>query len=195
MSKRVSVSLLLVLLAAGLTYGQSSRNQPSELFPIYKDRKWGYIDNTGKVVIEPKFDEAREFVDGLAIVKMGGRYGYVDTTGQIAIDVPFDSVSTIHQFSEGLALIHVGGIGYRYIDKKGQVVLAPKADQAWDFSEGLARINQFGKWGYMDKTGQIVIEPIYDEAKDFSGGLARVELGRRWGYIDKTGKFIWRLTY
>ena len=30
--------------------------------------KWGYIDESGKMVIKPQFDDARAFFDGLAAV-------------------------------------------------------------------------------------------------------------------------------
>jgi uncharacterized protein YdeI (BOF family) len=186
-------SFLIVTVAVAFGFGQSPRRPPSELFPILKGSRWGYIDNKGKVVIEPKFEEARQFVDGLAIVRQDGRFGFIDKSGQIAVTIPFGSVNSVREFSDGLALVSVSEVGYRYIDKKGQVTLEPKVDSAGDFSEGLARVAQYDKWGFMDKTGQIVIEPIFDRVEDYSGGLARVQLGSRWGYIDKAGKWVWRL--
>lgn len=60
--------------------------------------KWGYVDRTGWFVIEPRFNEAKPFIDGLAFVKIGGydakavihviglldssgKWGYIDKTG------------------------------------------------------------------------------------------------------------------
>jgi len=41
--------------------------------------KWGYINAAGEVVIEPRFDDARYFTEGLAIVRIDeyerGKYG------------------------------------------------------------------------------------------------------------------------
>jgi len=37
--------------------------------PVSRDSKFGYIDKTGKMVIEPQFEIAREFSDGLASVR------------------------------------------------------------------------------------------------------------------------------
>jgi hypothetical protein len=45
-------------------------------------KKWGYIDKTGKMVINPQFDEAGQFTEGLALVTVGGRIGYIDNTGR-----------------------------------------------------------------------------------------------------------------
>ncbi|MBC6452837.1 MAG: WG repeat-containing protein, partial [Hormoscilla sp. SP5CHS1] len=62
-----------------------------------------------------------------------------------------------------------------YINKTGQIVIAPKFDEANSFSEGLADVKIDGKWGYINKTGQIVIAPKFDEANSFSEGRAYVK--------------------
>jgi hypothetical protein len=40
------------------------------------------VDKSGKLVINPQFDEAMSFANGLARVKMGGRTGYINATGK-----------------------------------------------------------------------------------------------------------------
>jgi hypothetical protein len=46
-----------------------------------RDGKYGYIDKQGHFVVNPQFDEAGEFNDGLAAVRIGndktGKYGYI----------------------------------------------------------------------------------------------------------------------
>ena len=37
--------------------------------------KFGYIDKSGKVKVNPQFDSAGDFSDGLALVALGRRYG------------------------------------------------------------------------------------------------------------------------
>ena len=48
-----------------------------------------------------------------------------------------------------------------YIDRTGNVIIAPQFQQASEFSEGVAAVNIDGKWGYIDQKGQIVIEPQF----------------------------------
>ena len=47
----------------------------------YFDGKWGYIDTTGKRVIEVKFEEASDFYNEEARVKLNGVSMYIDKTG------------------------------------------------------------------------------------------------------------------
>jgi hypothetical protein len=59
-------------------------------FATKQGAKWGYIDHTGRVVIKPSFDEAHEFVGGVAAVYeirlpnsvQESRWGYIDKTGK-----------------------------------------------------------------------------------------------------------------
>ena len=80
--------------------------------------KWGYVDKTGKFVVNPLFDDVSNFVKGLAVMKVGDKYGYVDKTGKFVINPQFDYA---RNFWGGLAYVMVGG-KYGYIDKTGSYV-------------------------------------------------------------------------
>ena len=54
------------------------------LFPAAVDGRCGFIDKTGVFSINPQFDEAMDFQNGLAQVKIGRVVGYVDTAGKYA---------------------------------------------------------------------------------------------------------------
>ncbi len=78
-----------------------------------------------------------------------------------------------------------GKWGYR--DRKGNVVIQPDYDDAFEFSEDLACVERDGKLGYIDKKGEQVIDFKYDSATSFADGLASVTIGEKSGYIDKHG--------
>src|ERR1700690_1621508 len=44
---------------------------------------YGYINTDGKFAINPQFEDAGMFSDGLGPVRTGGRWGYVDKTGTV----------------------------------------------------------------------------------------------------------------
>ena len=58
------------------------------------DNKYGYIDKTGKYIINPQFDEAYPFTDnGLARVQTGDRYGFAELAAMAEenpVDVELD---------------------------------------------------------------------------------------------------------
>ena len=80
-------------------------------------------------------------------------------------------------------------IPYRKGDKWGfctpdkKMVVQPKYDDVWSFSEGLVRVKLNGKWGFIDKTGKEIVTPKYDDAGVFKKGLARVKLNGKEFYI------------
>jgi hypothetical protein len=77
-----------------------------------------------------------------------------------------------------------------YIDTSGAIVIALEFDDARDFSEGFAAVEEQGLWGYIDKTGGWSIEPRFAQAFQFVDGLALARLGDRWVYIDPTGGVV-----
>lgn len=73
---------------------------------ITKAGKFGFVNTTGKEVIAPKYAEASNFNEGLALVKSLGKYGFIDKTGKEVIKPQFEDAMS---FSEGLAAVKVNG--------------------------------------------------------------------------------------
>jgi hypothetical protein len=179
--------------------------------------KWGYKDASGVYRIQPQFDAAMRFSEGLAAVALHKKVGYIDTIGTMVISPQFVDGEAFH---EGLALVYTtwgvnifGTEGWDlfrragYIDRAGKIVIQPRlAENARDFSEGVAAFQPGlaspgnAKWGYLDKAGEWAIKPRFEIASDFSEGLAavKVSVGKetgqeeptyKWGYIDHSGNF------
>ncbi|MHC4474708.1 MAG: WG repeat-containing protein [Planctomycetota bacterium] len=151
------------------------------------DSTYGYVDESGQIVITPMFGQAGDFAEGLARVRIGEKYGYVDKTGKIVIEPQFDYRAT--HFSEGMATIAIGD-KYGFIDKTGQTVIKVQFDCADRFSYGLAAVKIGRKWGYINKAGQVAVERRFDFAYSFREELAAVQIKDRWGYIDRKGSFV-----
>ena len=157
---------------------------------IVKNGKFGLIDKTGKVVVEPKFDDMSiAFRDGAILVgemKYGRmKYGYVDKNGKTIIPLRYDEVRS---FSDGLASVRIGD-KWSVIDKSGATVSKLNFNYPLKFTEGLASVKFNGLYGFVDKDANVVIEPKFELASLFSEGLAAVKSGGKWGFIDKSGNF------
>ena len=131
--------------------------------------KWGYIDETGRVVISYMYEDAGGFSEGLAAVKKGGKWGYIDKTGRLVISYMYDYG---YSFSEGMAAVENGG-KCGFIDKTGRLIVSYKYDETGCFNEGMSEVGMTKKemfmgieikttyWGYIDKSGREVVPLIY----------------------------------
>lgn len=117
--------------------------------------KYGYIDGSGKAIINAQFEATGYFSEGLAAVRKGKLWGYIDRTGSLLVDPQFDGVSP---FSEGLAAVNKGG-KWGYIDKTGRMPINPQFDVAGDFVDGLAMVWLGKKMGYILPTGKFFWGP------------------------------------
>ena len=86
--------------------------------------------------------------------------------------------------------------------KNGNVVVEPKYDHAWIFSDGLGAVEEDGRIKFLDSTGKIVIDNgmKYDGTSDgyvFHGGYIAVcaEASEKYGLMDKTGNMVLPLEY
>ncbi len=139
----------------------ASQTQPesSHWYLIKRDSLWGYVNLKGEIVVNPQFDDARFFDNGLAEVRLGTRWGIIDESGKYIINPQFDDVSS---FSEGLAAVGLGG-KCGFMDKQGKIVINPQFDDVRSsFSEGLATVKLGGKYGLINKRGIFVVNPVYD---------------------------------
>lgn len=83
---RITLSALAIaLLSACASPGPQYRNvgKYSEgLAPVQaQSGKWGFINQQQQWVIQPRFDEAKEFQDGKAAAKQGGKWGFINKQG------------------------------------------------------------------------------------------------------------------
>lgn len=186
---------------------------------VRKFGKYGYIDKTGKTLIETQFDDALSFSEGLAGVMKDGKCGFIDKQGKMTIELPtgFGLNSAYFsgkggRFSEGMAWVEKEG-KWGLINKSGEIIIEPQYKYADDFSEGLALVgniitrgaNFYGcDFQLINKTGKVVLQPQFDYVESFHGGLAIVAkrdstipndygIGYQrfmYGVIDKTGKVV-----
>ena len=154
--------------------------------PVKINGLWGFVDATGKVVVEATYKGVGQMSQGLAWVKNeAGKVGFIDATGKLAIDDQFDAAK---DFTDGLARVKKNDT-WMYVDLKGNTISPASADSYGKFSDGLAYAKKDGKVGFIGKDGKWVIEPKFDKVRDFSNGLAAVRIGEKWGFIAANGKY------
>ena len=153
---------------------------------------WGYVDTHGAIVIPPNYEEAREFHDGRAAVRIGDVYGYIDMTGQMVIPAAF---GVARDFSEGRAWVVPGTrpcwIRSEVFDLYDVGRSRPHfiADRPSHYELSIPNC----RYSLVDRDGEIVSEIDFDDVRDFSEGLAAVGHFNggwtSWGFVDQSGEF------
>jgi WG containing repeat len=116
--------------------------------------------------VEPRFDMAYEFSEGMAAVILDKRTGYVNRGGELVIPPAF---LWGRCFSDGLAAMNVGS-------GKAHKSIADGCDED----------------GFIDPQGDFVIPPAFLATAIFRDGLRLVETETDLMYIDRDGKPVWR---
>lgn len=154
------------------------------------DKKKGYIDLQGNIVIELKYDykDAMTFDScGLAAVAVNDKWGFIDQKGDFVVSPQFDNVYSFRNGFAPVILNHKWG----YIDSKGKLVISPQFNSGSGFyKDGLAIVWIDKKCGYINTSGTFVIKPEYTDANGFQNGLAAVKKGRKCGYINQNGEIV-----
>jgi hypothetical protein len=155
-----------------------------------KDKKFGFLDKTGKVVVEPKFKTVGYFAAGLAWAKLDdGKIGFINTKGEWAIQPNYDMAK---DFSAGDKLARVKkGEQILFVNASGAEIVPVAAKSYGDFSNGLAYAKlEDGKVGFINTKGEWAIQPSFDGVGDFSYGFAVAKSNGAWGIIDTKGKWV-----
>lgn len=164
--------------------------------------QYGFIDKSGNVVIETKFDGACDFSEGLACVTVSGgnmlsgsNWGYIDKSGAYVIQPK--QLRTAGSFREGFAAVQPPSLGslISFIDKTGKIVFEMSgAVQAGQFYNGVAPVLIRGGWGgLIDRSGRFVMYLDHmDAIGNVTGDAFKIKSGSKYGYVNGKGKVIVR---
>jgi hypothetical protein len=153
------------------------------------DRKFGFFDESGKVIIKPQFDFAfpfserraavcegcREEAEGEHRVVTGGKWGFINQKGAIVVPLKFERAEN---FQESKARVKLGG-QWRYVDGKGKLIEQPSIGSA-TMEENGTIVLQLRAEGPDGKVGDGLLRyapthPKYAEVLRHLGGLEKGE--------------------
>jgi hypothetical protein len=171
-------------------------DKPLTLIPYYDtDKKWGFLDPSGSVIIAPKYHEALRFSGDRALIvdnTYGKEYvGFLNPEGELAIEPKYHFIG-MYFSKEGL--LPVGDaktwkVGF--LDRDGRMAIPYQYSYAYSFHNGMATVSNGAFEGATDIHGNTVIPMVYNSVGAFSEGLAFVITpSGRHGYIDSSNNFV-----
>ncbi len=160
-----------------------------KILGIFGQEKFGYIDLSGRWVIQPEYDAGFHYGDnGLASVGKNGSVGFIDKKGNVAIPFKFEMA---FNFQSGIAAAQSGG-KWGFINEDGEWVIKPRFDDVEQFYDiDHCKVNENGRWGLLGCNGEWLIKPKFDDiSSSMRDGIATAKKDSLWGIIDEKGNWI-----
>lgn len=156
---------------------------------IHINKKWGYLNQYGKLAIDTIFDYAYDFtIDGVACVEKDKKHFFIDKSGKCLFTA--DSIITPMVCNRATVIIN----GEKcLVDRTGKKICSVNTDYISKFSieDKMATIHNDGKAAKIDTMGNIVLSTNYAEIGPFIGGVAPIKSKeKKYGFIDITGNNI-----
>lgn len=128
---------------------------------VLKDGAWTLIGTDGAPASETVFSDIRLFGNGnycrdeLLSAAVGGSWGLYKTNGT-PVKEDFTATDMDFCLSGPVAYQDRSGL-WGFIDRKGEIVLEARYQQARSFSGGLAAVYDGSKWGFINEQGELAI--------------------------------------
>lgn len=179
-------------------YDMIKESKDSNLFLVLKDKKYGFVNAKGKVVVPMIYDRADVFSEGLAPVQKDGKWGFINEKGKVIVPMVYDGANV---FSEGLAPVKKDE-KWGFVNDKGEVVINFQfVGIVRPFENGYAEYltNYLGsdyETTYIQKDGTFAGEFVRGKLEYFSKEkaiLSRYDAKYKYLIDIKTGEVIFRL--
>lgn len=151
------------------------------------DGKYGFLDATGKRVIEPDLDVADDFENNRAIASINNRYGLIDKTGKWIVPNEYDFFFNL---GDGYYQTKDENGKTGVVDSVGNVILEPIYDEIFHLQKPYFTVEKDGLNGCYDLKGKEIYPPVSSRGVYFYNGRCTVVKENKYGIIDSTGKAI-----
>ena len=155
-----------------------------------KDGQFGFVDETGKLRIANRYQEAQDFSEGFAAVKLIGNWGFIDKAENLIIQPSFEEVQP---FYNRLAVVKEGA-SYGLIAPNTEVVLAIDYDDIIRKEDHILVVSQ-GLIGLADMNGVLIKDCQYDEISQLAPEVFKVRKGNNYGVINIKGVDLVPISY
>lgn len=185
-----------------------------------KDKKYGFINKNGDIIVPLKYEDAFPFYNGYASIKSNDKWNYINEQGQIIFSDSLifnyrpiidnkavfmvsgkevEKRKRMHSedrtgsqvFVEYLNQIKKLQLKEGLINTNGKIIIEPIYDEiSGYFINGFMRVRNNGKAGIVNEKGEVVIPIKYDNVLDYKNGMFTAEKNNKWGIIDTKNKII-----
>ncbi len=158
------------------------------------DQKYGLLNEEGKRVIRPEFDDISALQeDTIYYAKAGDTFSFITRSGKILVskDPRFQEIREMEEEFIGVKIDGAWG----FVDMNGKLRIANRYENIGCFNEGLAPVKIRGRWGYINKREDLIVQPAYDSVFQFEAGICKVVKKGKYGLINAAGQITLECEY
>lgn len=128
-------------------------------------QRYGYLDLQGHEVIAPQYEDAGDFHEGKAVVKLKKKsYSLIDRDGARLSSYPYAYVGAL---GDGLLPFQKESSGkFGYINERGKIIISPQYRTALPFEDKRAIVDisedYTSQYGLIDRDANFEIKPEYN---------------------------------
>lgn len=174
------------------------------LMAVRCNGKWGFLDDAGREVIPPRYDDVENFSQGLAAVWIIGQgWGYIDQYGTQIVPCKYSAAKPFSESRAAVCLEEGNGKKWGFVDMTGAEIIPCQYNSVESFSGGYAevtsgwsslRVDLFGNESAGGDLRDLPEELRWELTRKYasidawSEALFRVKKNDKYGLIDKTGQ-------
>ncbi|RLD47286.1 MAG: hypothetical protein DRI86_00810 [Bacteroidetes bacterium] len=181
-----------------LIYNNVDKNT-DEINPIYDDygneiieRKYGFVDTLGNLVIPMIYDDAIDLRNKLSIVKKNGYYGIINRAGETILDFSYDKIYIPEEGNGEYQMRTLKDGKYGCIEPDGKVILEPNYDRInlSYYDSGIIVVTNDEKMGCVNIKGELVIPLDFDYISVYNKNKFRVTIDEKTYFVNSKGEKI-----
>ena len=146
---------------------------------------FGYTDSIGKWLIEPTYDDAGFFYNGIAGVEQNGKLGLINKKNEQIVDFIFDEIETDKELFVVSSNDHLG-----IINRNGDFIFDTIFEDISILDEGFICAQKDSLYAFYDRNGKPLTQEVYDDVLNFKNGVCPVSINGQKGLLNKDMKLL-----
>ena len=146
---------------------------------------FGYTDSIGKWLIEPTYDDAGFFYNGIAGVEQNGKLGLINKKNEQIVDFIFDEIETDKELFVVSSNDHLG-----IINRNSDFIFDTIFEDISILDEGFICAQKDSLYAFYDRNGKPLTQEVYDDVLNFKNGVCPVSINGQKGLLNKDMKLL-----
>lgn len=168
---------LLMLFA--ILFSVQSINAQQNLRQKKENNLWGFVDTSGKVVIDYQYQNVHAFNGEVTLVQKENLWGFINKKGETVVPFSFSEV----QKYLNIKMVRAKKENFWYLyNLDGELLIEDKFEDISPLIGDKMTVRKDGKSGLMDANGKYIIKPKYEAVTYFGGDMVQVKKRGKYGY-------------